>query len=94
MHPSYLYNTTNNYHIIFEILKYGLNGEELRNFDALNLYEGLWLFGGRTGKANAYLPMLLEFLEDPERAKELCVDGEKYASMARKIVEFIFKHDA
>lgn len=70
-----------------------MNDEELRNFNVLNVYEGLWLFGGRKGKENAYMPMLMEFLEDPERAKELYVDGEKYAFMAKKIAEFVFEHD-
>jgi hypothetical protein len=78
---------------MLDILNYRLNNEELRNFDALNVYEGLWLFGGRTGKENAYIPMLMEFLQDRERARELYVDGEKYAFMARKIAEFVFEHD-
>jgi hypothetical protein len=76
-----------------KILKYRLNDSNLRNFDALNVYEGLWLFGGRTGKENAYIPMLMEFLQDPDRARELYVNGDKYAFMTRKIAEFLFQHD-
>ena len=37
--------------------------------------------------------MLMEFLEDPQRASELYVDGKKYTFIARKIAEFIFEHD-